>query len=305
MKEFIYGWIQDIAFYTILMEVVLHVLPEQGQKKYLQFFMGIVLIILVISPVLSAAGLDGQLDEAYARQTYDQELQEFQRRQQMIEESYESRLEERVEKAAEELEKLEQEPGGTGEEQPAEEQEEEKSVEIPEIAIPVSPQGDGSSAEEGSESSGIQTEEGSAGLSGGTAEETYEQRQERRLEEALRLVEGVGEVEVMITLEAGSELIVEKDQPAASQTVEETDSDGGSRTTTEESWSESTVYSEGEDGSRSPYVVKELEPRVQGVIVIAEGGGNAAVQQDILEAVQALFPVEAHKIKIMKMEGEK
>ncbi|MGI6001360.1 hypothetical protein B5E77_14870 [Lachnoclostridium sp. An131] len=137
MKEFIYGWIQDIAFYTILMEVVLHVLPEQGQKKYLQFFMGIVLIILVISPVLSAAGLDGQLDEAYARQTYDQELQEFQRRQQMIEESYESRLEERVEKAAEELEKLEQEPGGTGEEQPAEEQEEEKSVEIPEIRVEI------------------------------------------------------------------------------------------------------------------------------------------------------------------------
>ena len=137
MKEFIYGWIQDIAFYTILMEVVLHVLPEQGQKKYLQFFMGIVLIILVISPVLSAAGLDGQLDEAYARQTYDQELQEFQRRQQMIEESYESRLEERVEKAAEELEKLEQEPGGTGEEQPAEEQEEEKSVEIPEIRVDI------------------------------------------------------------------------------------------------------------------------------------------------------------------------
>ena len=137
MKEFIYGWIQDIAFYTILMEVVLHVLPEQGQKKYLQFFMGIVLIILVISPVLSAAGLDGQLDEAYARQTYDQELQEFQRRQQMIEESYESRLEERVEKAAEELEKLEQEPGGTWEEQPAEEQEEEKSVEIPEIRVEI------------------------------------------------------------------------------------------------------------------------------------------------------------------------
>ena len=134
-KRQIYGWIQDIAFYTILMEVVLHVLPEQGQKKYLQFFMGIVLIILVISPVLSAAGLDGQLDEAYARQTYDQELQEFQRRQQMIKESYESRLEERVEKAAEELEKLEQEPGGTGEEQPAEEQEEEKSVEIPEIRV--------------------------------------------------------------------------------------------------------------------------------------------------------------------------
>ena len=51
--------------------------------------------------------------------------------------------------------------------------------------------------------------------------------------------------------------------------------------------------------------VQELEPRVEGVIVIAEGGGNAQVKQNILEAVQALFSVEAHKIKIMKMEGSK
>ena len=139
MKEFIFGWIQDIAFYTLLMEVVLHVLPEQGQKKYLQFFMGIVLIILVVSPMLSAAGLDRQLDETYARQTYDQELQEFQRRQQEIEEDYERRLLERVEEAAEELEELEQgEPEKQGEEGQEEEgQREENGVEIPEIRVEI------------------------------------------------------------------------------------------------------------------------------------------------------------------------
>ncbi len=126
MRETIFGWIQDIAFYTLLMEVVLHVLPEQEQKKYLQFFMGIVLIILVISPALSAAGLDQQLDESYVRQTYDQELQEFQERQKEIEEEYERRLEERVEEAAGELEELEQE---------GERQEEKDGIEIPEIRI--------------------------------------------------------------------------------------------------------------------------------------------------------------------------
>ena len=126
MRETIFGWIQDIAFYTLLMEVVLHVLPEQEQKKYLQFFMGIVLIILVISPALSAAGLDQQLDESYVRQTYDQELQEFQERQKAIEEEYERRLEERVEEAAGELEELEQE---------GEKQEEKDGIEIPEIRI--------------------------------------------------------------------------------------------------------------------------------------------------------------------------
>lgn len=134
---------------------------------------------------------------------------------------------------------------------------------------------------------------------------SYERRQERRLKEALQKVEGVGKAEVMLTLKASLEKVVEKDRPFSDQTIEEEDSGGGRRNTREESQSETTVYKEAQDGSRTPYVVKELEPQIEGVIVIAEGGGNALVRQNILEAVQALFPVEAHKIKIMKMEGAK
>ncbi len=134
--------------------------------------------------------------------------------------------------------------------------------------------------------------------------DSYEKRQEERLKAALQKVEGVGEVEVMITLKASSEKIVEKDAPSSSQTVEEEDSGGGTRKTQEVSRSESTVYRE-QGGERIPYVVKELEPEVEGVIVIAQGGASPSVKQNILEAVQALFPVEAHKIKIMKMEGSK
>ena len=54
------------------------------------------------------------------------------------------------------------------------------------------------------------------------------------------------------------------------------------------------------DGSSEPYVNTELSPGIEGVAVIAEGGGNPVVRQEITEAVQALFDVEAHKIKIMK-----
>ena len=46
MKEFLYGWIRDIAFYAILMTVILHLLPEEGQKKYVRFFMGVVLMLV-------------------------------------------------------------------------------------------------------------------------------------------------------------------------------------------------------------------------------------------------------------------
>ena len=39
---------------------------------------------------------------------------------------------------------------------------------------------------------------------------------------------------------------------------------------------------------------------VEGVAVIAEGGDHPVVVQNITEAIQALFGIEAHKIKIMK-----
>lgn len=168
------------------------------------------------------------------------------------------------------------------------------------IAIPVKT--------EKEEKTGVSQEEDrkngsldAAGSSGAT--DSYVRLQEERLREVLQKVEGVGKAEVMITLQTSAEKVVEKDIPSTWQDVEESDSGGGTRTTREESQTEETVYQEEEDGSRIPYVVKELEPRVEGVIVIAQGGGDAKVRQNILEAVQALFSVEAHKIKIMKMEG--
>ena len=135
--------------------------------------------------------------------------------------------------------------------------------------------------------------------------DAYTRQMEERLSHALSQVEGVGQVEVMITWKTSSEKVVEKDIPGSSQTVEEEDSSGGRRVTRQESQEEATVYREGEDGSRSPYVIKEIRPQAEGVLVIAQGGGNPVTARNILEAVQALFPLDSHKIKIMKMEGSK
>ena len=139
----------------------------------------------------------------------------------------------------------------------------------------------------------------------GTAADAYTREMEERLSEALSQVEGVGRVKVLITWKTSSEKVVEKDMPSSSQNVEEEDGAGGKRTTTQEGWEEETVYRQEADGSRIPYVVKEIRPQAEGVLVIAQGGGNSVTARNILEAVQALFPLDSHKIKIMKMEGSK
>ena len=144
-------------------------------------------------------------------------------------------------------------------------------------------------------------ENASAAVSGSsTPMGEYEAYLEEKTAGVLRQVDGVGEVTVMITLKSGSQKIIEKDQSGSSQTTEEADSEGGTRTVEESSSDKTSVYEQESDGTSTPYVSKELSPEIEGVVVIADGGGNAVVAQSITEAVQALFGVEAHKIKIMK-----
>lgn len=134
---------------------------------------------------------------------------------------------------------------------------------------------------------------------------TYGEIVETRLEKILKDVEGVGEVSVMVTFHTSSEKVIEKDREKNSQTVTENDRQGGSRETKEAQNREETVYDSSSDGKEIPYVTKEINPQVEGVIVIAQGGGNAVVRKNITEAIQALFDVDTHKIKVMKRNQTK
>ncbi|HBA63271.1 MAG TPA: stage III sporulation protein AG [Lachnospiraceae bacterium] len=136
------------------------------------------------------------------------------------------------------------------------------------IALPVSKEG----TEEDRQTQTIKIEENGR-------KEAYEAELENKLEQVLSKVEGVGKVEVMIYFASSSEKIVEKDE-------------------------QTTVYEHLENGEEIPYVVKEISAVPDGIVVVAEGGGNTVVRKEIQEAVQALFAVEAHKIKIMKMSHE-
>lgn len=133
-------------------------------------------------------------------------------------------------------------------------------------------------------------------------DQTYISAMEEELERILSQMEGVGEVKVMLTLKESSERVIEKDVQTSRETVKENDSQGGERTTTNETLEESTIYNGGEDAGEEPYVSKERFPKVEGVVVVAEGGDNALVVQNITEAVQALFDIDTHKIRIVKKE---
>lgn len=155
--------------------------------------------------------------------------------------------------------------------------------------------------EQSGNSSGNQSEDTEPAQSSAIGDSgDYERYLEEKTARVLEDVEGVGKVTVMITLKSDGQKIIEKDQSSSSQSTEEEDSSGGTRRVEDQSSDKTSIYKQTSDGSSTPYVSKELAPEVEGVVVIADGGDNAVVAQNITEAVQALFGVEAHKIKIMK-----
>ena len=136
------------------------------------------------------------------------------------------------------------------------------------------------------------------------SEEQYGAAMEARLTEVLSGMDGVGRVQVMITIKESRELVVEKEQPVSRSSTNENDSQGGNRVVNQVQSEENTVYRT--EGSESePYVIKTISPQVEGVLVVAEGAGTGTVNRTIVEIVQALFGVEAHKVKVVKMQAGK
>ena len=111
-----------------------------------------------------------------------------------------------------------------------------------------------------------------------TAAVTSVEDEEKRLANILSQIDGAGEVSVMITYYSSSEKNISSREK-------------------EESEDKKAVMTDGE-----PMVVKEVYPKVRGVIVTADGGGNSAVRSAISEAVTASLDVPAHRICIFKKE---
>lgn len=129
----------------------------------------------------------------------------------------------------------------------------------------------------------------------------YAENMELRLKEILEKVDGAGAVQVMITVKNSGEQVLEKDKSySENKTIQSGDS-GEHTTAANTSRSESTVYDHTDSGS--PYVVKQLEPEIEGILVAAQGAGDETVVNEITYAVQVLFDVPVHKIKVVKMSS--
>ena len=48
----IYDWVKNLVFYYIMMTAVLHLLPNNNYQKYVRFFGGLLLVVILLNPIL-------------------------------------------------------------------------------------------------------------------------------------------------------------------------------------------------------------------------------------------------------------
>lgn len=126
-----------------------------------------------------------------------------------------------------------------------------------------------------------------------------EEQLTRRLAEILSQIRGVAEVELFITPETSGRLELVADREQTQRRTDEGDSEGGNREITEEMLRTTHVILRDLQGNELPLVVEEGKPRYRGVLVVAAGVEDPAVKAQVVEALQVLLGLPAHRITVL------
>ena len=112
---------------------------------------------------------------------------------------------------------------------------------------------------------------------------------EQKLETVLSQVKGAGAVQVVVTY---------ADSAASVYAY-----DNSTRTTTGEGATSQDTESSLVSINDQPVLVSTASPKIQGVVAVAEGGGDPLVQERLYQALRSLLGINASQIAIIEAEG--
>ena len=125
---------------------------------------------------------------------------------------------------------------------------------------------------------------------------------EKKLEDILSKIQGVGEVNVCINYSESSEVVAMYNENSKTSTTEESDDSGGTRKIEETDTQKDVIYQE-DDGTKTPITAKIVKPKIEGAIITAQGVNDANVKNNIIQAVEAVTGLATHKIQVFEMSS--
>lgn len=132
--------------------------------------------------------------------------------------------------------------------------------------------------------------------------EDYEEKQKVDLINILKKMNGVGDVDVMITFENGEQKVPAYDKTEQKSTTEETDTQGGKRVNNQNNDNSKVVMTQN-DGKNEPFILTTYKPKIVGIVIVAEGAENSKTKYEIEQAVSKLYNLSLDKVNVYSMKN--
>lgn len=124
---------------------------------------------------------------------------------------------------------------------------------------------------------------------------------EKQLENILKNLEGVEDVNVLITYSETNKIVPMYNEDNSQSTTKEEDTQGGVRTINENSTKKEVVYQEN-NGQKNIVTSTVVTPEIKGAVILAKGANNGDVKSNIIQAVEAATGLPTHKIQVFEMK---
>lgn len=86
MFTYIYDWLKNLSVYILLITMVVNVLPNEEYKKYIRFFCGLILIMILVMPILQIGNMKSDFEEIFHSIEYKNMLNELEEASRGLEE---------------------------------------------------------------------------------------------------------------------------------------------------------------------------------------------------------------------------
>ncbi len=114
-----------------------------------------------------------------------------------------------------------------------------------------------------------------------------------QIQDVIGKIKGVGDVKVLIVYDGGEQIEIAHKTDKRTDRVED---DGRVTETIEETTT--PIFTNGNE----PLIIGTKRAKIDGIVVVAQGGDNPKVRVDIMQALSTLLKIEFNCIKVFGME---
>ncbi len=124
----------------------------------------------------------------------------------------------------------------------------------------------------------------------------YENELEQNLADIISSINGAGKTRVLLTMDSTVEQVYATDKNLSQSNNENTGDNAESKNDTSANTTYITV--ELSDGTQQTVLLKEIQPKVRGVVVVCSGGDNDVVKEKIVDAVTKVLNISSSRVSV-------